>query len=84
MPKLPRAYSVCDSVFTARKLQLSRSPVMKPCLFLLPLALITGCEVTLDESPEVAYLKLPARSTLGASGLALGARVEIECIAIVD
>ena len=26
----------------------------------------------------------PARSALGASGLALGARVEIECIAIVD
>ena len=25
---------------------------------------------------------LPARSTLGASGLALGARVEIECIAV--
>lgn len=26
---------------------------------------------------------LPARSALGASGLALGARVEIECIAVV-
>lgn len=26
----------------------------------------------------------PARSALGANGLALGARVEIECIAIVD
>ncbi|MCK9275160.1 MAG: Rid family hydrolase [Syntrophales bacterium] len=26
----------------------------------------------------------PARSALGASGLAFGARVEIECIAIVD
>ena len=26
----------------------------------------------------------PARSALGASGLALGARVEIECIAVVD
>ena len=25
--------------------------------------------------------KLPARSALGANGLALGARVEIECIA---
>jgi enamine deaminase RidA (YjgF/YER057c/UK114 family) len=25
--------------------------------------------------------KMPARSALGASGLALGARVEIECIA---
>lgn len=27
---------------------------------------------------------LPARSALGASGLALGARVEIECIAVVE
>jgi reactive intermediate/imine deaminase len=27
--------------------------------------------------------KLPARSALGASGLALGARVEIECIALI-
>jgi 2-iminobutanoate/2-iminopropanoate deaminase len=27
--------------------------------------------------------KLPARSALGASGLALGARVEIECIAVL-
>jgi 2-iminobutanoate/2-iminopropanoate deaminase len=26
---------------------------------------------------------LPARSAMGASGLALGARVEIECIAVV-
>ena len=26
----------------------------------------------------------PARSALGASGLALGARVEIECIAVVN
>ncbi len=26
----------------------------------------------------------PARSALGANGLALGARVEIECIAVVD
>jgi 2-iminobutanoate/2-iminopropanoate deaminase len=28
--------------------------------------------------------RLPARSALGASGLALGARVEIECIAVRD
>ncbi len=28
--------------------------------------------------------RLPARSALGASGLALGARVEIECIAALD
>jgi 2-iminobutanoate/2-iminopropanoate deaminase len=27
---------------------------------------------------------LPARSAMGASGLALGARVEIECIAVAD
>jgi reactive intermediate/imine deaminase len=27
---------------------------------------------------------LPARSAMGTSGLALGARVEIECIALVD
>jgi reactive intermediate/imine deaminase len=27
---------------------------------------------------------LPARSAFGATGLALGARVEIECIAVVD
>lgn len=27
---------------------------------------------------------LPARSALGASGLALGARIEIECIATID
>ena len=28
--------------------------------------------------------KLPARSALGASGLALGAKVEIECIAVIN
>jgi reactive intermediate/imine deaminase len=28
--------------------------------------------------------RYPARSALGANGLALGARVEIECIAVVD
>jgi reactive intermediate/imine deaminase len=27
---------------------------------------------------------LPARSSMGTTGLALGARVEIECIAVVD
>lgn len=34
----------------------------------------------------VSYFKkhLPARSALGANGLALGARVEIECIAILQ
>ncbi len=30
------------------------------------------------------FTKPPARSALGANGLALGARVEIECIAIVN
>jgi len=30
------------------------------------------------------FKKPPARSALGASGLALDARVEIECIAVVD
>jgi enamine deaminase RidA (YjgF/YER057c/UK114 family) len=28
--------------------------------------------------------RYPARSALGANGLALGARVEVECIAAVD
>ena len=28
--------------------------------------------------------RYPARSALGANGLALGARVEVECIAVVD
>jgi enamine deaminase RidA (YjgF/YER057c/UK114 family) len=28
------------------------------------------------------HQRLPARSAMGASGLALGARVEIECIAV--
>lgn len=27
---------------------------------------------------------LPARSSMGVTGLALGARVEIECIAVVE
>ena len=30
------------------------------------------------------FPNLPARSALGASGLALGARVEIDCIAVVE
>jgi enamine deaminase RidA (YjgF/YER057c/UK114 family) len=29
-------------------------------------------------------LKLPARSAFGASGLALGGRVEIECLATIE
>ena len=54
---------------------------------------IVKCTVFLadmDEWPAmnsvyVTYFETPpARSALGANGLALGARVEIECIAIVD
>ena len=54
---------------------------------------IVKCTVFLadmDEWPAmnavyVTYFETPpARSALGASGLALGAKVEIECIAIVD
>src|SRR5690606_25526701 len=30
------------------------------------------------------FTNRPARSALGASGLALGGRIEIECIAVVD
>ena len=38
----------------------------------------------MNEVYRTYFVKPPARSALGASGLALGARVEIECIAIVD
>jgi len=37
-----------------------------------------GCQ------PETTEERVPDVSALGASGLALGARVEIECIATVD
>jgi reactive intermediate/imine deaminase len=55
---------------------------------------VIKCTVMLADMGEWAVMNrvyvehfpvnLPARSALGASGLALGARVEIECIAIVD
>ena len=38
----------------------------------------------MNEVYKTYFNKPPARSALGASGLALGARVEIECIAVVE
>jgi reactive intermediate/imine deaminase len=38
----------------------------------------------MNEVYKTYFTNPPARSALGASGLALGARVEIECIAVVD
>jgi len=38
----------------------------------------------MNEVYKTYFTDPPARSALGASGLALGARVEIECIAVVD
>jgi reactive intermediate/imine deaminase len=38
----------------------------------------------MNEVYKTFFKNPPARSALGASGLALGARVEIECIAVVD
>jgi enamine deaminase RidA (YjgF/YER057c/UK114 family) len=38
----------------------------------------------MNEVYRTYFSKPPARSALGASGLALNARVEIECIATVD
>jgi len=37
----------------------------------------------MNEVYRTYFRNMPARSALGASGLALGARVEIECIAVV-
>ena len=37
----------------------------------------------MNEVYRTYFKRLPARSALGASGLALGAKVEIECIAVV-
>ena len=37
----------------------------------------------MNEVYRTYFKRMPARSALGASGLALGARVEIECIAVV-
>lgn len=38
----------------------------------------------MNEVYKTFFKNPPARSALGASGLALGARVEIECIAVAD
>jgi reactive intermediate/imine deaminase len=38
----------------------------------------------MNEVYRTFFKNPPARSALGASGLALGARVEIECIAVVE
>ena len=38
----------------------------------------------MNEVYKTYFVNLPARSALGANGLALGARTEIECIAVVD
>jgi reactive intermediate/imine deaminase len=38
----------------------------------------------MNEVYKTFFNNPPARSALGASGLALGARVEIECIAVVE
>lgn len=38
----------------------------------------------MNEVYKTYFADPPARSALGASGLALGARVEIECIAVVE
>jgi len=38
----------------------------------------------MNEVYKTYFKNPPARSALGASGLALGARVEIECVAVVD
>jgi len=38
----------------------------------------------MNEVYKTYFTDPPARSALGANGLALGARVEIECIAVVD
>lgn len=38
----------------------------------------------MNEIYTTYFVNKPARSALGTSGLALGARVEIECIAVID
>ncbi len=66
---------------------------MKRLSWALSLFILFGCAA----EPAVAYLQMPgmeglnlpfssavSRSALGANGLALNARVEIECIAITD
>lgn len=66
---------------------------MKQLSWAPPLFVLFGCAA----KPDVAYLQMPgmeglnlpfssavSRGALGANGLALNARVEIECIAITD
>lgn len=57
---------------------LNRSDVIKCTVFMADIS-----EWQMMNDVYVTYFgdKLPARSALGANGLALGARVEIECIA---
>ena len=38
----------------------------------------------MNEIYTTYFVNKPARSALGVSGLALGTRVEIECIAVID
>ena len=38
----------------------------------------------MNEVYKTYFVNPPARSALGANGLALGARTEIECIAVID
>lgn len=66
---------------------------MKRLSWALPLFVLIGCaaepDVTYLQMPGIEGLNLPfssavSRGALGANGLALNARVEIECIAITD
>ena len=63
---------------TLAKHDLDRSDVIKCTVFMADVS-----EWQMMNDVYVAYFgnELPARSALGANGLALGARVEIECIA---
>lgn len=58
----------------------SMDDVVKCTVFLLDMAEWGA----MNEVYRTFFKNPPARSAVGASGLALGARVEIECIAIVD
>ena len=50
---------------------------------LAPLRGIIGSSAAMNEVYRTYFKNPPARSAFGANGLALDARVEIECIAIV-
>ncbi len=66
---------------TLEKYGSSMSQVIKCTVFLADIAEWAAMnEVYVEFFPE----NLPARSALGTSGLALGARTEIECIAVVN